>query len=100
MSLPIFKSDDTSLTLMQNSWSSQINPVIENAVAKGVLQKNIVLKIGINSINHKLGRNLQGWIVTGMHDVFSQIFDTTSNTPSLTLNLTSSVATTIDLYCF
>lgn len=100
MSLPIFKSDDTSFTLMQNGWSSQINPVLGNAVVNGVLQKNVSLKVGVNAINHKLGRALQGWIITGIHDVFSQIYDTASNTPNLTLNLHSSAATTIDIYCF
>jgi hypothetical protein len=100
MSLPFYKSDDQSFTLLQTGWSSQINPVIDNAVVKGVLQKNVKLVAGVNAINHKLGRALQGYIVTGIHDIYSQIFDTTSNTPNLTLNLNSSVATTIDIYCF
>lgn len=100
MTLPIYKSEDQSLTLLQTGWSSQINPVLGNPLVNGVLQKNIALSVGSNSINHKLGRNLQGYIITGMHTTFSQITDTTSNTPSLTLNLNSSAATSIDIYCF
>lgn len=100
MSLALFKTDDKDLTLLQNSWKSSIDPTLANPIVNGVLQKNIALVVGVNSINHKLGRNPQGYIITGMHGVYSQIFDTTSLNPSLTLTLNSSVATTIDLYCF
>lgn len=100
MSLPLYKSDNQSFTLMQTGWASQLNPVIANPLVNGVLQKNIKLVVGTNSINHMLGRNLQGYLITGMHNVYTQIFDTVSNTPSLTLNLNSSVAVTIDIYCF
>lgn len=100
MGLPYYKSDDQSFTLLQTAWASQINPVLANPLVNGIFQKNVVLTPGINVINHKLGRALQGYVITGMHNIFSQIFDTTSNTPNLTLNLNSSVATSIDLYCF
>ncbi len=100
MALPIYKSDDNNFMLMETAWASQINPVIENAVVKGVLQRGIKLVTGTNSINHKLGRNLQGYIITDMQDIYSQIFRTTSNTPNLTVNLTSSVDVTVDIYCF
>jgi hypothetical protein len=100
MSLPIFKSNDTSMTLMENAWATQLNPILNNPLTTGVLQKNVKLSQGVNAINTMLGRNLQGYIITGMHNTFAQIFDTTSSNPSLTLNLTSSVATTIDIYCF
>lgn len=100
MALPIFKSDDNDVMLLQTNWSSQINPVIGNPLVKGVLQTGIKLVTGINSINHRLGRNIQGYVVTGMHNNYSQIFDTVSKTPGLTLDLTSSVPVTIDIYCF
>jgi hypothetical protein len=100
MALPIYKSDDQTVTLLQTNWASQINPVISNPIVNGVLQKNISLTVGTNVINHKLSRNYQGYVITGMHNVFSQIYDTTSNTPSLTLNLHSSAATSVDIYCF
>ncbi len=100
MGLPYYKSDDQSFTLLQTAWASQLNPLLANPVLQGVLQKNVVLNPGLNVINHKLGRNLQGYLITGMHNLYSQIFDTTSTTPNLTLNLNSSVSTSIDIYCF
>jgi hypothetical protein len=100
MSLALFKTPDQSMTLLQNSWKSSIDPILSNPLVNGVLQKNISLSVGVNSINHKLGRTLQGYVITGMHGVYSQIFDTTSLNPALTLSLNSSAATSIDIYCF
>jgi hypothetical protein len=100
MALPYYKSEDTSFNLLQTGWASQINPVLGNPTVNGVLQRGIKLVSGTNSIDHKLGRTLQGFIVTDMLDTYSQIFRTVSKTPALTLNLNSSVATTIDIYCF
>ncbi len=100
MSLPLYKSDNQSFSLLQTAWASLLNPLLSNPVLQGVLQKNLKLVVGDNVINHKLGRNIQGYIVTGMHDTWSQIFDTVTTTPALTINLNSSVATSIDLYCF
>lgn len=100
MSLPLFKSQDQSLTLLQTGWSSQLNPVIANPIVSGVQQKGIKLVTGTNSVNTKLGRNLQGYIITAMYDNFSQIYTTTSLNPSLTLNLVASADVTVDIYCF
>ncbi len=90
MSLPYYKSQDQSLTLLQTAWASQINPVLANPLMGGVLQKNVKLMSGTNSVNTKLGRALQGYLVTAMYDNFAQIYTTTSLNPSLTLNLISS----------
>lgn len=100
MGLPYYKSDDQSFTLLQTAWSAQLNPVIANPIINGVLQKGIKLLTGNNSVNTKLGRNLQGYIITAMYDNFSQIYTITSLNPSLTLSLNSSADVTIDLYCF
>ncbi len=100
MSLALFKSQDQSMTLMQNSWKSAIDPVLANILMGGVLQKGIKLTTGVNSVNTKLGRNLQGYLVTAMYDNFAQIYTTTSLNPSLTLTLNSSADVTVDLYCF
>lgn len=100
MSLTIFNTDNKDMLLMETSWASQLNPVLSNPIIQGVLQKNITLSAGTNIINHKLGRTIQGYIITGMHGAYSQIYDTNSTTPALTILLNSSVTTTIDIYCF
>lgn len=100
--LPIFKSDDQNLMLLQTKWSSQLNPVIALPWSSGVLLKSVVLASGANIINHKLGRKLQGWIPVRFHGAWAQIYDTqdTNTMSDLTLNLVASGAVTVDLLVF
>lgn len=100
MSLTIFKDDNKNLMLLQNSWSSRLNPVLSNPLAQGVHLTNISLASGNNTINHKLGRNLVGYIITGMRDAARDIYQVTSQTPNLTLILHSTGTCTVDLYVF
>ncbi len=101
MSLPKFKSDDQSLSLLQTAWASQLDPVLKNALVNGNLLKNVALVSGANVVNHKLGRNLQGYLITRQR-ASASIYDTqdVNPTPALTLTLNSSAAVTVDLYCF
>lgn len=82
-------------------WASILNPIIENPVANGILMKNLAIKSGLNVINHGLGEKLQGYIVV-MNSAAVIFYDSqsTNSTPSLTLNLIASGATTISLYVF
>jgi hypothetical protein len=102
MSLPIFQNDDRDFSMMQTKWASQLNPVLELPWSTGVLLKNVVLASGSNTINHKLARNLQGWVPVRFHGGFAQIYDTqdTNTMPSLTLMLTASAGVTVDLLVF
>lgn len=101
MALPIYKSDDQSLSLMQTSWATQLNPILTNPIANGLLLKNVVLASGDNTISHTLGRKLQGWIVTRLR-ASATIYDKqdTNRFPELTLVLNASGAVTVDLYVF
>jgi len=89
-----------SWDLAQTQWAQQLNPVIANPITNGIMLKNVSLVIGDNTINHRLQRNLQGYIITGMRDAYSQIYNKTSQTPILTLILNSSAATTVDIYVY
>jgi hypothetical protein len=93
-----FKTDDLSLSLLQSSWSSDLNPLIANPVNSVNVLKNISLKIGSNVINHKLGRNMQGWFITDIDGVATIYRSAPMN--DLTLTLTSSAAVTIQLGVF
>lgn len=101
MSLPIYKSDDQALMHLQTNWAQQLNPLVSSAICAGTLLKSIQLKTGANVISHKLGRNLQGWIVTRLRAGIT-IYDTQDSnaTPALTLTLTASAPATIDLCVF
>ncbi len=101
MSLPIFKSEDQSLTLLQTNWSSQINPVIDNAPNKSLVLKNIKLVTGSNNINTTLGRTLQGWKIVRQRSA-GTVYDNQDNNPkpNLTLLLISNADIVIDLEVF
>jgi hypothetical protein len=87
---------------MQTTWATQINPVLQNPLVSGHLIRNLKLSMGANVINHGLGRNLQGWVVTRLRDAPASFYDTqdTNQMPALTLNLNASAAANVDIWCF
>lgn len=101
MSLPIYKTDDKDLTLLQSTWSTAINPVLSLPFNNGVILSNISLSTGSNTINHTLGRKLQGWIITRL-SASCQLYDTqaTNPMPALTLQLVASAPTIVNLLVF
>ena len=96
MSLP----QRLTLIDMQNRWGSALDPVVNNPIVQGVQLTNQALVVGANSINHKLGRKPLGYIITGMHGSYSQIYDTPSLMPNLTLVLHASAITSVDVYVY
>lgn len=99
--LPIFKSEDKDLMLLQTKWSSQLNKVIDSAMSQGQILKDVSLVSGANIINHKLGRKLIGWYLTRVRANVT-VFDTqdTNQMPDLTLTLTASGNVTVDIFVF
>ncbi len=86
------------LDRMQTTWKSQIDPLLAVPMLAGIQLSNLVLKSGINVINTKLQRTQQGWMITDITapaEIYrSQPFNST------TLTLTSSAATTINLWVY
>lgn len=101
MTLPIFQTSVKELSLMETSWASQINPILANPINQANILKNVVLINGTTTVNHLLGRNLQGWFIVGQNALAS-IHDAqaTNQTPNLTLVLISNAAVTINLAVF
>lgn len=101
MALPIYKSDDNSLTLLQTAWATQLNPVLALPQSKGVILTRVSLQIGDNVIDHRLDRNLQGWQLIRVRAA-ATIYDKqdTNQLKSRTLVLNSSAAVVVDLFVF
>lgn len=91
-----------TLAQLMPKWASIINPFISNPVNNALILKNISLITGSNVVNHKLGRDLQGWSVIRYHNSYAQIYDTQdfNQIPNLTLNLNSSANVLVDLQVF
>jgi hypothetical protein len=87
---------------LQTKWASILNPFLAKPSLQQSLIKNIALVVGNNTINHGLGRPLQGWMPARYHGAYTQLYDLqdSNQMPALTLVLNSSVAVTIDLVVF
>ena len=95
------QTNDSTLNRMQDNILRSVNPVVSNPLVDGQLLKGVSLQSGANLINHGLGRDLVGWIVTRLRQS-ATIYDTqdTNKTPSLTLQLVASGGCTADIYVF
>ena len=98
MSLPIFQDDNKNLMLLETSWASQINPILNNPILNGLQLTNIVLNNGTNVINHKLQRTQQGWFITDQNGAASIYRSQPFN--STTLTLTSNASVAVNLWVF
>ncbi len=87
--------------LANPKWAASLNPVIANPLMAGNLLAGIVLVTGANSISHRLGRKLVGYIVV-LNSAAVTVYDSqaTNQYPDLYLILNASGATTISLYVF
>lgn len=101
MALPLFHTDDKSLGLLQTQWASALNPVLACPPVQGLQLDNVVLASGDNTISHRLGRKLQGWIIVRRNSAAS-VYDkqATNSMPNLTLVLNSSGACTVSLWVY
>jgi hypothetical protein len=103
--IPIFpklQTGDPVLQRLQDNIAISLNPLVTSPTLNTQVLKSVSLSSGTNVINHKLGRNLQGWKITRMRDTFSQIYDSQDSNPNptKTLILNSSVNVVIDIEVF
>jgi len=96
MSLPI----NLTLPLMQQKWKSSLDPLLSNSLNSISVLKNVNLINGSNTINHLLGRVMQGWFLVDIQGVASIYRPNTSPFNDLTLTLISSAAVTASIGVF
>jgi hypothetical protein len=88
-------------SLANPRWASTLNPLLANPIVNGVLIPNVLVKSGANTINHTLGRKLQGYFVI-LNNAAVTFYDNQANNqkPELNLILISSGSAVITLYVF
>jgi len=97
MALPL----EQTLPQLQTKWKSQIDPVLAQPWNQGLILPNVSLINGTTTVNHLLGRKLQGWNVIRKRASASVYDNQDSNpTPASTLLLVSSAAVVVDLWVF
>lgn len=101
MRLPLQQTDQEDLSLLQTKWKAIIDPVITLPLNSSLMIPSIRLTSGDNTINHRLGRKIQGWIVIG-NDGNTIIYDKqdANSQTDLTLVLNVSVGCVISLLVF
>lgn len=100
MQLPLIKSTIKELQSLITQWKGILDPALANPLLTANQLDGIILSSGSNTINHKLGRTPQGYIITGMSQAFAQIYSSPSSNPTLTLVLNSSGSTVINLMVY
>lgn len=87
--------------LANPKWAASINPVLANPIVQGQILENVTLVTGDNTVNHRLGRKLQGYVVV-LNSAATTFYDkqATNPRPELTLIINASGATTVSLYVF
>lgn len=74
-------------------------PIVNNPLLDGVLLTNVAVNTSPTKVEHKLRRDIQGWIVV-RNNTNCTIWEPSRDLPGAFLTLQSSSATTIDLWVF
>ena len=95
------QTTDRIVNQLQDNIANFVEPISDNVLLPGIILKNVALAVGSNTIQHKLGRLLQGWFIVRQR-ASASIYDTqdTNTSQTTTLRLTSSAVVTVDLYVF
>jgi len=88
------------LPTMQTRWKAEIDPVLSNPANSINILKNVSLTTGSNTINHLLGRVMQGWFIVDQQEAASIYRPSTAPFNDLTLTLVSSANVTVNLGVF
>jgi len=96
MGLPL----NLPLSTMQTRWKSDLDPLLANPLNGISILKDVSLVSGKNTVNHLLGRTMQGWFLTDVQGVATIYHPSTSPFNALTLTLVSSAAVVCSIGVF
>jgi hypothetical protein len=92
---------DNDLRLVQDSSEVVLTALISKSILDGIIVKDVAVGTSSTSIDHKLGRELIGWIVISKSSdsrVWDEQAGNTQKTKTLILKASS--ATTVSLWVF
>lgn len=101
-SLRKLESENPELNKIQEYVQQSIAPIIKSVILNGVLVKNVKLKTGQdNNINHKLDRNISGWLLC-RNRANARVWDNQdqNDLSKKTLRLLCDTDVTVDLWIF
>ena len=100
-SVPRIQNQNVETQRYFDQLSQAVSQLGSVSLLDGVLLEGIELSSGDNSVSHKLGRKLRGWIITRKRASATVYDKQDSNTnPNKTLTLNASAAVSVDLWVF
>jgi hypothetical protein len=81
--------------LLQTRSKSLLDPLLESPVSAPLILENVALASGVTVINHKLGRKLQGWILTDTNGAATVYRSAPKDAKTLTLTSTAAITCNI-----
>lgn len=99
--IALVQTQDRNVNQLQGNIKKAVDPVLANPLVDGQILQDVELVTGLNTINHGLGRNLQGWFLVRQR-ASASVYDTQDDNlnPALTLLLTASAPVVVNLYVF
>ena len=92
---------DAKVDKLQTNIRTAISPLLSLPFADGVHKTDVELGTSDTLVNHGLGRNFVGYIVTKQNADTSVYVSTTSNDfPDTQIILKAGATVTVDLFCF
>lgn len=97
----LVQTQNREVNQLQANIVKAISPLLQNPALYGLLLTSQFLGTGANTLLHKLGRPLQGWVIVRQRSLAS-VYDTqdAQSEPETFLTLVASAPVTVDLYVF
>lgn len=91
-------SNKLTWPLASTKWSSILNPFLANQLNNVSILAGIALTTGSNTINHKLGRTLQGWFLVDVNGAATVYRSQPLNDTTLTLTSSADITVSIGVF--
>jgi hypothetical protein len=94
-------SENAEVTRLQSHIKTTLTPLLELPISDGVLIKNLSIETSDTRVNHGLGREYEGFVVTRLQsNAVIYESDSTNTDKNLFILLKGSSAATADIYFF
>lgn len=102
MSTTVLRRPETSDPLENERYrrlAEDLAPLLALPFAGGTWLRDVAVVAGTNTISHKLGRPVVGWLVTRIRGAYPQLFELPGSDDRVLL-LSASAPATVDLWVF
>jgi|TARA_R100001530_G_scaffold109694_1_gene77053 hypothetical protein len=94
-------SENAEVTRLQSHIKTTLNPLLELPISDGVLIKDLSIETSDTRVNHGLGREYEGFVVTRLQaNAVIYESDSTNTNKNLFILLKGSSSATADIYFF